>query len=186
MTSNEKRYFTGVGLIAVISISSLALSEFNSKNFNYKYIKIEKKNLETLKDVPSFQSLYLNPKYDETGIFSPDDILLFSSAWTDHYDRIKLDDIANPFVEIQNEDERFPAELIFSEYELPKNHIDSLVAIPGVNYFIFKPAPYSEDKNYVYYQIIPYDGGGQVITITDNDRLLQMNPCPPAKPYLVR
>jgi len=162
-----------VSFVGVLTVSLFFL--FQPRNFTYSKMKVDVNILRLLK--PNFKTLSFRSKWDWQSIefkriLSPE-IEVSTGNPADYGNVIKAAGSDTVL--------RFSSRPPFSKYDVSLVQIDSLLAIPGVAYFIVVANKYPPSANMVAYTILPYNAKGGLIVM--NKAFLRLNPCPPAVAY---
>ncbi len=162
-----------VGFVGVITVSLFFI--FLPRNFTYSKMKVDISILRLLK--PNFKTLSFRSDLLFEGKVTKTTLLPIITVNTgnpaDYGNVIKAAGSDTVL--------RFSSRPPFSKYDVSLVQIDSLLAIPGVAYFIVVANKYPPSANMVAYTILPYNAKGGLIVM--NKAFLRLNPCPPAVAY---
>lgn len=168
--------FIAVPFISAVIYFTAAISLGSS--IRYKVIRVYYAQLRLLADNSSLYKLNMQSQYERTGVLTLDNILLSPLAQDVNGNILSL---PAGLTEAEKTGPSFPKGKIFSNYEVSKPQIDSLLQFTGVAYFKLEAVDYP--TNYIAYKITAYNSSDVKIPLPDRKLYLDLNPCPPARAY---
>ena len=157
-----------VGFYSMLALlGGFVVRDILKAKIRVRKMAVRRSLLQLFNDDASFKTLYFNFSYDNK-VLARDVVALV--AHRERVEEVKnlMDDVPLEFVD---QGEFFDNEINYSVYKLTKPDLkkilDKFSGIPDVVYVLFKPVPYSLDKRYLAYEIIPADKDKNPVSLQD-------------------